>query len=157
MRGIRRGGDAAAAVPPRAGEARNDWQTLGVLLPYLWAYRGRVIFAVACLVGAKVAVVGVPVLLKHIVDAFVTPAGTSSTTTLAVIPLALIVLYGLLRISTSVFTELREFFFAKVTQAAVHTLALKTFRHLHSLSLRFHLERRTGSVTREIDHGIRGI
>jgi ATP-binding cassette subfamily B protein len=73
------------------------------------------------------------------------------------VPLALIVAYGLLRVSTSVFTELREFFFAKVTQASVHTLALKTFRHLHSLSLRFHLERRTGSVTREIDHGIRGI
>ena len=65
--------------------------------------------------------------------------------------------YGLLRLSTSIFTELREFFFAKVTQASVRTLALQTFRHLHALSLRFHLERRTGSVTREIDHGIRGV
>jgi ATP-binding cassette subfamily B protein len=157
MRGIRRGAGAKLAVPLRPGESRNDWQTLGVLLPYLWTYKGRVLFAITCLVGAKVAVVGVPVLLKHIVDAFVVPAGAINTTALAAVPLALIVAYGLLRISTSVFTELREFFFAKVTQASVHTLALKTFRHLHSLSLRFHLERRTGSVTREIDHGIRGI
>jgi len=154
---MRRGNGATPAVPPRPGEARNDWQTLGVLLPYLLTYKGRVLFAVTCLVGAKVAIVAVPVLLKHIVDAFVTQVGTLNTTALAAVPLALIVAYGLLRISTSVFTELREFFFAKVTQASVHTLALKTFRHLHSLSLRFHLERRTGSVTREIDHGIRGI
>jgi ATP-binding cassette subfamily B protein len=157
MRGIRRGAGTSLAVPLRPGESRNDWQTLGVLLPYLWPYKGRVLFAIACLVGAKVAVVGVPVLLKHIVDAFVAPAGAINATVLAAVPLALIVAYGLLRVSTSMFTELREFFFAKVTQAAVHTLALKTFRHLHSLSLRFHLERRTGSVTREIDHGIRGI
>ncbi|HTT13704.1 MAG TPA: ABC transporter ATP-binding protein/permease [Burkholderiaceae bacterium] len=157
MRGIRHGAGAKAAVPLRPGESRNDWQTLGVLLPYLLTYKGRVFFAVTCLVGAKVAVVGVPVLLKHIVDAFVVPAGSVNTTALAAVPLALIVAYGLLRVSTSVFTELREFFFARVTQAAVHTLALKTFRHLHALSLRFHLERRTGSVTREIDHGIRGI
>jgi ATP-binding cassette subfamily B protein len=144
---------AEPPLPPRPGEARNDWQTLAVLFPYLWEYKGRVLFAVACLVAAKVAVVGVPVLLKHIVDAFASaPAGAA-----VAIPLALIVGYGLLRLSTSVFTELREFFFAKVTQAAVHTLALKTFRHLHALSLRFHLERRTGSLTREIDHGIRGI
>jgi ATP-binding cassette subfamily B protein len=154
---MRRGNGATPAVPLRPGETRNDWQTLGVLLPYLLTYKGRVLFAITCLVGAKVAIVAVPVLLKHIVDAFVTPAGTINTTALVAVPLALIVAYGLLRVSTSVFTELREFFFAKVTQASVHTLALKTFRHLHSLSLRFHLERRTGSVTREIDHGIRGI
>jgi ATP-binding cassette subfamily B protein len=135
---------------------RSDWRTLATLLPYLWQYRGRVLFAIVCLVGAKVAVVGVPVLLKHIVDAFAGPAATAGTAAVA-IPLALIVGYGLLRLSTSVFNELREFFFARVTQAAVRTLALKTFRHLHALSLRFHLERRTGAVTREIDHGIRGI
>jgi ATP-binding cassette subfamily B protein len=157
MRGIRHGGGGDPALPAQPGERHNDFQTLQVLVPYLWAYKGRVLFAIACLVAAKVAIVGVPVLLKHIVDAFVTPAGAVNLTALTAVPLALIVAYGLLRISTSVFTELREFFFAKVTQAAVHTLALKTFRHLHSLSLRFHLERRTGSVTREIDHGIRGI
>src|SRR5882724_10874444 len=157
MRAMRRGNGATPAVPLRPGETRNDWQTLGVLLPYLLTYKGRVLFAITCLVGAKVAIVAVPVLLKHIVDAFVTRAGTLNTTALVAVPLALIVGYGLLRVSTSVFTELREFFFAKVTQAAVHTLALKTFRHLHALSLRFHLDRRTGAVTREIDHGIRGV
>jgi ATP-binding cassette, subfamily B, heavy metal transporter len=157
MRGIRHGGGHEPAPPARPGERDNDLKTLGVLLPYLWAYKGRVLFAVACLVAAKVTIVGVPVLLKHIVDAFITQTGTVNTTTLAAVPIALIVAYGLLRVSTSAFTELREFFFARVTQSAVRTLALQTFRHLHSLSLRFHLERRTGSVTREIDHGIRGI
>jgi len=104
-------------------------------------------------VAAKLAVVGVPVLLKHIVDRLTVPPGAAPV----VIPIALIVAYGALRLATSVFTELREFFFARVTQSAVRTLALKTFRHLHSLSLRFHLDRRTGAVTREIDHGIRGL
>ena len=150
-----------AAAEPRAalqpGESRNDWQALAMLLPYLWAYKGRVLFAIACLVLAKVAVVGVPVLLKHIVDAFATAPGFGTREAVLAVPLFLIAGYGLLRLSTSIFTELREFFFAKVTQASVRTLALKTFRHLHSLSLRFHLERRTGSVTREIDHGIRGV
>ncbi|MCS6944396.1 MAG: ABC transporter ATP-binding protein/permease, partial [Sutterellaceae bacterium] len=144
---------AEPAVPPQPGERRGDWQTVRFLLPYLWTYKGRVLFAIACLVAAKVAVVGVPVLLKAIVDHF----AQAPTQAVLTVPLALIVAYGALRLATSVFTELREFFFAKVTQAAVHTLALKTFRHLHALSLRFHLERRTGSLTREIDHGIRGI
>jgi ATP-binding cassette subfamily B protein len=147
--------EPALALQP--GETRNDWQTLSTLLPYLWTYRGRVLFAIACLIAAKVAVVGVPVLLKHIVDAFATAPGFGTREAVLAVPLLLIVGYGLLRLSTSLFTELREFFFARVTQAAVRTLALKTFRHLHALSLRFHLERRTGSVTREIDHGIRGI
>ena len=155
MRGRGGGGEPRLAAQP--GEARNDWQTLGMLLPYLWAYRGRVLFAVACLIGAKVAVVGVPVLLKHIVDAFTQAPDFGKVGAVLGVPLLLIVGYGLLRLSTSIFTELREFFFARVTQASVRTLALKTFRHLHALSLRFHLERRTGSVTREIDHGIRGI
>ncbi len=155
MRGRSGGGEPRLAAQP--GETRNDWQTLGMLLPYLWAYRGRVLFAVACLIGAKVAVVGVPVLLKHIVDAFTQAPDFGKVGAVLGVPLLLIVGYGLLRLSTSIFTELREFFFARVTQASVRTLALKTFRHLHALSLRFHLERRTGSVTREIDHGIRGI
>ena len=157
MRGMRA---AASRLPPAApaapGAPRNDWSVLAILLPYLWQHRGRVLVAIACLVGAKLAMVGVPILLKHIVDAF-TAGGLSTAQTLVVVPLALIVAYGALRLSTSLFTELREFFFARVTQATVRTLALKTFRHLHALSLRFHLDRRTGSVTREIDHGMRGI
>jgi ATP-binding cassette subfamily B protein len=138
-------------LPPEPGEQRDEWRALATLLPYLWRYKGRVLFAIACLIAAKLATVSVPIVLKHIVDAFAQPRAE------VVIPLALIVGYGLLRLSTTVFTELREFFFARVTQSAVRALALQTFRHLHSLSLRFHLERRTGAVTREIDHGIRGI
>ena len=153
---MRRALPSAGQEPRLAPEARqkgSQWRTVRMLLPYLWAYRARAIFAVACLVGAKVAVVGVPVLLKHIVDRLSVPPSLAPVE----IPIALIVAYGALRLSTSAFTELREFFFARVTQSAVRTLALKTFRHLQSLSLRFHLERRTGAVTREIDHGIRGI
>jgi ATP-binding cassette, subfamily B, heavy metal transporter len=155
MRGMRPVGHSPSP-PAGAGETRDDWRALKTLLPYLWDYKGRVLFAIACLIAAKVAVVGVPVLLKHIVDTFAA-APTIEARTLVAIPVLLIVAYGLLRLSNSIFTELREFFFAKVTQAAVRRIALRTFRHLHSLSLRFHLERRTGAVTREIDHGIRGI
>ena len=142
------------ALPSTRAE-RDDWNTLRTLLPYLWAYKGRVLFALACLVAAKLATVSVPILLKEIVDRLA-PAAQSAAGML-VVPVALVVAYGLLRLSTSLFTELREFFFVNVTQAAMRTLALKTFRHLHSLSLRYHLERRTGAVTREIDQGIRGI
>ena len=113
------------------------------------------IFALACLVAAKLATVSVPILLKELVDGL-SPTQQAATGVLLV-PVALVVAYGLLRLSTSLFTELREFFFVNVTQAAMRTLALKTFRHLHALSLRYHLERRTGAVTREIDQGIRGI
>ncbi len=134
---------------------RNDWQALKTLLPYLWAYKGRVLFALGCLVAAKLATVAVPILLKEIVDGL-SPAQQAATGVL-IVPLALVIGYGLLRLSSSLFTELREFFFVRVTQAATRTLALKTFRHLHSLSLRYHLDRRTGAVTREIDQGIRGI
>jgi len=152
MRGVKfSGGEPSAAAGP--GESRGDLATLRTLLPYLWRYRSRVLFAVACLVAAKLAVVGVPILLKRIVDTLAAlPAGS-----VLAVPVALIAGYGGLRLATSLFTELREFFFVKVTQAAVHTLALQTFRHLHGLSLRYHLQRRTGSVTREIDHGIRGV
>ena len=139
---------------PSSGR-RNDWQALRALLPYLWAHKGRVIFALACLVAAKLATVSVPILLKDLVDRL-SPTQQAATGVLLV-PVALVVAYGLLRLSTSLFTELREFFFVNVTQAAMRTLALKTFRHLHGLSLRYHLERRTGAVTREIDQGIRGI
>jgi ATP-binding cassette subfamily B protein len=140
---------------PAARADRKDWQTLKTLLPYLWAYKGRVLFALSCLVAAKLATVSVPILLKDIVDGLA--PGAEAVAGALIVPLALVAAYGLLRLSTSLFTELREFFFVNVTQAAMRTLALKTFRHLHSLSLRYHLERRTGAVTREIDQGIRGI
>jgi ATP-binding cassette subfamily B protein len=136
---------------PAPGKKRSDWRVIRTLLPYLWAYKGRVIAAIAALVAAKCANVGVPVLLKEIVDSL------DETTALLVVPLALLVAYGLLRLSTTVFTELREFLFAKVTQRAVRTIALEVFRHLHALSLRFHLARQTGGLTRDVERGTRGI
>jgi len=153
MRSMRPAAGSEPRLAPELGGAGRPWRTVRMLLPYLWAYKARAIFAVACLIAAKVAVVGVPVLLKKIVDHLSVPVALAPIE----VPIALIVAYGALRLSTSIFTELREFFFARVTQSAVRTLALKTFRHLQSLSLRFHLDRRTGAVTREIDHGIRGI
>ena len=133
--------------------ARGDWQTVGTLLPYLLAYKGRVLLALGCLVAAKLANVGVPLVLKEIVDRLTTVTGAQ----VLVLPLGLLAAYGALRLSTTAFTELREYLFAKVTQRAVRTIALKTFRHLHALSLRFHLSRQTGGLTRDVERGTRGI
>ena len=107
------------------------------------------------MVAAKVSNVGVPLLLKELVDALALPLGDPRA--LAVVPLGLLLAYGLLRLSTSLFTELRELVFAKATQGAARTIALQTFEHLHALSLRFHLERQTGGMTRDIERGVRGI
>jgi len=140
---------------PANQSTRNDWGTLKTLLPYLWAYKWRVIFALLCLVFAKIANVAVPLVLKELIDGLtITPDKPAS---LLILPAGLLIVYGLLRLSTTVFTELREFFFAKVTQRAVRTVALKVFRHLHALSLRFHLNRQTGGITRDIERGTRGI
>src|SRR6266704_2814127 len=136
------------APPDRA--FRGDWHTVRTLLPYLLAYKGRVFLALACLIAAKLANVGVPLVLKQIVDRLTAPAEL-------VLPLALLVAYGAMRLSTTAFTELREFLFAKVTQRAVRTIALRVFRHLHALSLRFHLSRQTGGLTRDVERGTRGI
>ena len=134
---------------------RNDWATLKTLLPYLWAYKWRVLLALACLIGAKLANVGVPLVLKELIDSMT--ISPSHPQALLVLPIGILVAYGVLRLCTTVFTELREFVFAKVTQRAVRTIALKVFRHLHSLSLRFHLNRQTGGMTRDIERGTRGI
>jgi len=139
------------ADPSEPRTKRGDWTTVRTLLPYLWEYKGRVLAAIACLVLAKVANVGVPVLLKQIVDSL------DRETAVLVVPFALLVAYGLLRLSTTLFTELREFLFAKVTQRAVRKIALQVFRHLHALSLRFHLTRQTGGLTRDVERGQRGI
>ena len=137
---------------PSANTARGgDWRTIRTLLPYLWAYKNRVILAVGALIAAKLANVGVPLLMKEIVDSL------DARTAMLAVPLALIAAYGLLRLSTTAFTELREFLFAKVTQRAVRTIALEVFRHLHALSLRFHLARQTGGLTRDVERGQRGI
>jgi ATP-binding cassette subfamily B protein len=143
------------STAPANQSTRNDWATLKTLIPYLWAWKWRVMFALVCLVMAKVANVGIPMVLKQLIDSLtITPERPIS---LLVLPVSLLVAYGLLRLSTTAFTELREFFFARVTQRAVRNIALKVFRHLHALSLRFHLNRQTGGVTRDIERGTRGI
>lgn len=134
---------------------RNDWGTLRTLLPYLWAYKWRMSLALLFLVSAKMANVGVPLILKKLIDSLTVTA--THPQALVVLPLALLVAYGALRLSTTIFTELREFVFARVTQRAVRTVALQVFKHLHALSLRFHLNRQTGGMTRDIERGTRGI
>ena len=135
--------------------AVSDWHTLARLFPYLWEYKWRVMAALSFMVGAKLANVGVPILLKNLIDQM-TPQPTG-VQVLLVVPVALLIGYGLLRLSVSAFTELRELIFAKATQGAARTIALQTFQHLHELSLRFHLERQTGGMSRDIERGVRGI
>jgi ATP-binding cassette subfamily B protein len=146
----------SSAVPLPADKnvprtVKGDWHAIAKLVPYLWEYKGRVIAALLCLVAAKLANVGVPVLLKEIVDRL------DQRTAMLAVPLALLVAYGLLRLSTTMFTELREFLFAKVTQRAVRKIGLTVFRHLHALSMRFHIARQTGGLTRDVERGQRGI
>ena len=131
--------------------APHVWRTLRSLAPYLWQYKWRVLLAVSCLITAKLANVAVPIVFKSMIDDL-----GSSASTLA-LPVLLLTLYGALRFSNSLFTELREIIFARVTQQAVRRLALEVFRHLHALSLRFHLERQTGGVSRDIERGSRSI
>jgi ABC-type bacteriocin/lantibiotic exporter with double-glycine peptidase domain len=147
----------ALPAPADAGPAqpRSDWTTLRKLLPYLWRYRWRVGVALAFLVAAKVANVGVPLLLKQLVDDLSIKPG--DTAALLVVPVGLIVAYGALRLSTSFFTELRELIFAKATEGTARSISLQVFRHLHALSLRFHLERQTGGMTRDIERGTRAV
>ncbi|MBL8405759.1 MAG: ABC transporter ATP-binding protein/permease [Dechloromonas sp.] len=145
----------STALPkPPAGQAlaqTHVWLTLRTLFPYLWRYRLRVIAALGCLIGAKLANVGVPLIFKEMID------GLSSEQQVLALPALLLALYGILRFSTSLFTELREILFARVTQRAVRQVSLEVFGHLHALSLRFHLERQTGGVSRDIERGSRSI
>lgn len=142
---------AGKAVPA----PRSDWDTLKRLFPYLWDYKWRVMAALGFMVAAKMANVGVPLLLKDLVDTMSFKPGAASA--MLVVPVALLVAYGLLRLSTSLFTELRELVFAKATEGAARRISLEVFRHLHALSLRFHLERQTGGMTRDIERGTRGV
>ena len=139
------------AAPPARGAPRNEWRAVGLLLPYLAEYKGRVLLALAFLASAKIANVGVPLVLKAVVDSL------SPAQQVLALPLALLVGYGALRLSTVLFAELRDVVFVRVTQRAIRRVALNVFRHLHSLSLRFHLERQTGGVSRDIERGTRGI
>ncbi len=164
---MRRSGETAPSVSmpalPGSPPPQSDWHTLRRLFPYLWEYKWRVMAALTFMVGAKAASVSVPLLLKKLVDAMspnggqVTGFTAGEVPALIVVPVALLVAYGLLRLSTSLCTELRELVFAKATAGASRRIALEVFQHLHALSLRFHLERQTGGMTRDIERGTRAV
>jgi ATP-binding cassette subfamily B protein len=153
---MRRLAAATLAAPPEATPApararRSEWRVVGLLLPYLWEFKWRVMAALAFLVTAKLTNVGVPLVLKEVVD------GLDRDVAVVAVPFALLAAYGLLRFSTTLFAELRDVVFVRVAQRAIRRIALTVFRHLHNLSLRFHLERQTGGVTRDIERGTRGV
>jgi ABC-type transport system involved in Fe-S cluster assembly fused permease/ATPase subunit len=125
------------------------------LFPYLWTYKWRVIAALTFMVGAKLANVSVPLLLKNLIDIMTLKPGDPAA--VLVVPVALLVAYGALRLCTSLLSELRELVFAKATEGAARSISLQVFRHLHAMSLRFHLERQTGGMTRDIERGTRGV
>src|SRR4029079_12351166 len=129
----------------------NEWRVVGTLIPYLLEYKGRVALALACLIVAKLANVGVPLVMKEVVDRL------EGAVAIVAVPVALLATYGILRFSTTMFGELRDVLFVPVTQRAIRRLALGVFRHLHSLSLRFHLARQTGRLKRDNERGTRGI
>ncbi len=139
-------------LPPTSNpDSRGDWRVVRTLLPYLLEFKGRVALALTLLVLAKLANVAVPLLLKEIVDALDKPRAV------LLVPVFLVAGYGLLRLCSTIFGELRDAVFAKVTQRAIRRVALQVFVHLHSLSLRFHLDRQTGGMSRDIERGTRGI
>jgi ATP-binding cassette, subfamily B, heavy metal transporter len=140
---------------PATPSPRSDWATIAKLLPYLWRYRWRVGLALAFMLGAKLCNVGVPLLLKQLVDSLALKPGDPQA--LLVLPLGLLLAYGALRLMTSLFTEMRELIFAKATEGTARSISLQVFRHLHDLSLRFHLERQTGGMTRDIERGTRAV
>ena len=146
---------AAARDSKPATEPRSDWYTLKRLMPYFWEYRLRMAIALAFLVGAKVASVSVPLLLKRLVDAL--NISVADPRALLVVPLGLLLAYAGLRLAMTLFTELREIVFARATFGAAKRVALETFEHLNALSLRFHLERQTGGLTRDIERGTRAL
>src|SRR5215470_15826161 len=144
--------DHRAALSPAAATSRpSEWRAAGMLVPYLWEFRIRVAVALVFLVGAKLANVGVPLVMKEVVDSL------DPRVAVLAVPLALLASYGILRFSTTLFAELRDVVFVRVAQRAIRGVALTVFRHMHSLSLRFHLERQTGGVSRDIERGTRGI
>ncbi|WP_017522550.1 ABCB family ABC transporter ATP-binding protein/permease [Pusillimonas noertemannii] len=130
---------------------RDDIKTIRSLLPFVWQFKWRVIFALTCLIAAKVASVATPLFLKDLVD------GLSLPQTLMVLPVAALLGYGFARLATSVFGELRDALFARVTQGSIRRIAVRLFEHLFALSMRFHLQRQTGGLSRDIERGTKGI
>jgi len=130
---------------------RTDFKNLLQMFPYVWAYRWRVLIAFACLVIAKVATVAVPLILKRIVDSLDVEAS------LLLLPLGLLLAYGALRLTTALFNELRDVLFARVRYRAIQKLSTRVLEHLHNLPLRFHLERQTGAITRDLERGTQSL
>lgn len=139
---------------PNPSTDLHVWPTLKTLFPYLWAYRVRVVLAMACLIAAKLAGVAVPMVFKEIVDHL---SATPTAEQALILPVVFLLLYGGLRLSGAVFQELRELLFARVTLRAVRHVSLAVFNHLHTLSLRFHLDRQTGGISRDVERGSRSI
>ncbi|GAB4185699.1 MAG: ABC transporter ATP-binding protein/permease [Thalassobaculales bacterium] len=161
MRGAGRERKAGVAdpgpLPPGGSDIAADLRAVRALAPYLWPagaleMRLRVVVAMALLVMGKILIVGVPLLFKAATDALAS-AGDAAI----VVPVAVILAYGGLRMVAQTSAELRDYVFAKVAQRAIRTVALRTFRHLHSLALRFHLDRQTGGLSRAIERGTKGI
>ncbi len=139
--------DIGAAPVARDLSARSEWQVIQDLLPFLKPFIGRIALALALVVAAKLANLTVPMVLKHLVD------GLGVEPTLLVLPVALLVAYGASRLSVTLFTELRQVVFARVMARVSRRVTLQVFRHLHALSLKFHLARRTGGVARDVERG----
>lgn len=136
----------------RPDNNRRDWHNLKSMLPFLWEYRRRALFALICLIASKTATVGVPVLLKDIVDSL-----DGKGEQILVLPVILLLGYGALRLASSLFNELRDTVFARVRYHAMRKLSVRVLEHLHNLSLRFHLERKTGAISRDLERGTRSV
>jgi ATP-binding cassette subfamily B protein len=141
--------DAVAGSAPvaRAKGARGDWQVISTLVPYLRPFAWRIAFALALVLLGKIANLAVPMVLKHLVD------GLNVPKSMLVLPVGLLLAYGASRVSVTLFTELRQVVFARVMARVARRVTLQVFRHLHALSLRFHLARRTGGVARDVERG----
>ena len=131
---------------------RDDWNNLRKLTPFLWDYRGRVLLALASLILAKLANIGVPLVLKEIVDVLDNPAAR-----MLELPIMLLVVYGILKLSASLFNELRDALFARVRYRAMRHVGNRVLQHLYNLSLRYHLERKTGALTRDLERGAQSV
>ncbi|WP_417618265.1 ABCB family ABC transporter ATP-binding protein/permease [Oceanisphaera sp.] len=142
---------------PEADDSAFNWQTLRTLLPYLLEYRLRIVLALGCLVAAKVASVGLPFILKHIVDAMDTGVNNSTGGKLLVLPLGLLLAYGVVRFANVLFGEIRDTLFGRVTERAMRRIGLTVFNHLHRLELGFHLDRNTGGLSRDVERGVSGV
>lgn len=142
---------------PEAGDSDFNWQTLRTLLPYLLEYRLRIVLALVCLVAAKVASVGLPFILKHIVDSLDKGVASDGVAKILVLPLGLLLAYGVLRLANVLLGEVRDALFGRVTERAMRRIGLTVFKHLHRLELNFHLNRNTGGLSRDVERGVSGV